>query len=549
MSNEIALFGNAPLPAHLQEGQGISSFWDDVGGSAVARIKMKGNILEVVRGTDVLARSAPLQPLRVVILRPSKVGRTYYAQNYIEGSKEAPDCYSNDGVKPAADAKAPQCARCDLCPWNVKGSGDNGESKKCRYRQTLAVWMPGENDSTWDTVFQLGLSSTAIFGDQKNDQGFMPLNMMMDVFRRAKLDPTKAWVDIAVDAYSQHKRIVMKPAALIEDPDEYAQVRNLVTSEEVERIIHAGVLDMDVEPIEGLGGPLPAHLQTQPAQQQVQNSPHVTNDQVTINPFTGEILYDDQPLTDTVSTYWLDTATGVVVELTAGTNLPVDYAPITEVTVAEFQQYQQHLAAERQRKAEEEARRKAEEEARRQAEADAAAAAATRTRTRGAAATQTEAPAGRTRGAAATQTEAPAGRTRGAATTQTEAPAGRTRGAATTQTETPAAEGGRRRNAAATATTTPPADATAGTRTRGAAATTTAPAAAGTTPSGRTSRRASVNAAQNTSADASPAIRQAQQNAAAAPKDEQPRVVRGGDAEMDPAVAAALNQALLQNND
>lgn len=543
MSNEIAVFGGA-LPAHLQDQtQGVSDYWDDVGSSGVARIKMKGNVLQAVVGGEVIASSAPLQPMNVVLLRPSKVGRTYYEGVYVEGSKELPTCYSNDGETPAPDAQKPQCTRCDLCPMNMKGSGTQPDTKACRYRQSIAVWTPGENDSTWDTIFQVNLSATAIFDDKPNQQGFMGLQALLRFYRSNKLDPSKAWTQLCIDPFSEQKRILMKPLGYIEDPQEYEQVRRLIESDEIERILRLGVLDGESEQPAPAGFEnKPAHMQTQPVHAPVSNSVKVTNDNITVCPFTGEILFEDEPIVDEVPTYWREDETGKVVVLQAGTNLPVEAPGITEVTVDDYNAYEHFLAEERARKEEEarrlEAERKAKEAAlaAQQAAEAAAAAAAPRTRTRGAPASTAE----------TTATAAPAttiGRTRGA--TRSAAPA-------TETVEAPA--GGRRRNAAATANaSTPAAEATTGTRsrTRGVAAaqqeTAAAPAAETSAPAARTrsSRRASVN---NTAADASPALRAAQQAAAEAPADEQPQAV-GGEAELPAEVQAALDAALLNNNE
>lgn len=543
MSNEIAVFGRA-LPAHLQDQtQGVSDYWDDVGSSGVARIKMKGNVLQAVVGGEVIASSAPLQPMNVVLLRPSKVGRTYYEGVYVEGSKELPTCYSNDGETPAPDAQKPQCTRCDLCPMNMKGSGTQPDTKACRYRQSIAVWTPGENDNTWDTIFQVNLSATAIFDDKPNQQGYMGLQALLRFYRTNKLDPSKAWTQLCIDPFSEQKRILMKPLGYIEDPQEYEQVRHLIESDEIERILRLGVLDGEGEQPAPAGFEnKPAHLQTQPVHAPVSNSVKVTNDNITVCPFTGEILFEDEPIVDEVPTYWREDETGKVVVLQAGTNLPVEAPGITEVTVDDYNAYEHFLAEERARKEEEarrlEAERKAKEAAlaAQQAAEAAAAAAAPRTRTRGAPASTAE----------TTATAAPAtttGRTRGA--TRSAAPA-------TETVEAPA--GGRRRNAAATANaSTPAAEATTGTRsrTRGVAAaqqeTAAAPAAETSAPAARTrsSRRASVN---NTAADASPALRAAQQAAAEAPADEQPQAV-GGEAELPDAVQAALDAALLNNNE
>lgn len=94
-------------------------------------------------GTKDLAPS-----VKVVILKANAaVSKTYYAGAYVEGSDSAPDCYSNDGVAPAADSPNPQCATCAACPQNVWGSkiSPNGSKiKACADVRRVAI-LPADD--------------------------------------------------------------------------------------------------------------------------------------------------------------------------------------------------------------------------------------------------------------------------------------------------------------------------------------------------------------------------------------------------------------------
>lgn len=91
----------------------------------------------------------PVPMLQAVVLK-AKPGKekAYYVAKYVPGQEAtAPDCYSEDGVKPAADAKIKQCENCASCPQNVFGSGtnDSGEAKgkACADRKVIALFAAG----------------------------------------------------------------------------------------------------------------------------------------------------------------------------------------------------------------------------------------------------------------------------------------------------------------------------------------------------------------------------------------------------------------------
>lgn len=89
----------------------------------------------------------PARSINVIVLRAAQgLSKTCYLHAYDKDAPaEAPDCYSGDGITPAADAKLPQAQTCATCPNNVWGSkvNDNGKKGKlCQDNKRLAVASP-----------------------------------------------------------------------------------------------------------------------------------------------------------------------------------------------------------------------------------------------------------------------------------------------------------------------------------------------------------------------------------------------------------------------
>ena len=80
----------------------------------------------------------------IVAVNPAK-SKTYYAKVYSPGETEptAPDCYSDDGIKPGENAQSPQAPSCMACPHNVWGSAVNPVSgkkvKACKDSKRVSV--------------------------------------------------------------------------------------------------------------------------------------------------------------------------------------------------------------------------------------------------------------------------------------------------------------------------------------------------------------------------------------------------------------------------
>ena len=185
MSNIIP-FESAKLPAYLQAGVELS---DDLGSSFVSfpTMSIKGKVFTLKRGEEktVLTRDLdgekiPAPSIEVVILKAFPAGnnyaRTYYSTGFVEGTDAQPDCYSDDGVAPAANVQEKQSNKCALCPMNVKGSkvSDDGTlSKACASSKILAIATP-DNLEDPIKVRVPGKSTIALkdFGELAKKRGF-----------------------------------------------------------------------------------------------------------------------------------------------------------------------------------------------------------------------------------------------------------------------------------------------------------------------------------------------------------------------------------------
>lgn len=86
----------------------------------------------------------------LVAANPAKSKTFYFGKYDPAGEPKAPDCYSDDGARPAADSPSPQSQTCATCPHNVWGSDVNPVSgkknKKCKDSKRIAVMLLGDPD-------------------------------------------------------------------------------------------------------------------------------------------------------------------------------------------------------------------------------------------------------------------------------------------------------------------------------------------------------------------------------------------------------------------
>lgn len=155
MSAIVPLSGGAKLPAYLSNRAALAAINTDVisGGPGFPTLSIKGKVFTLVKDGERKVLTRPddpdevLQSVNLAVIRANNKSRVFYAKTYVEGTEgvEArPDCYSNDGVAPAADAADPQAAKCQLCPHAVWGSktGTEGKGTACTVNTRMAVVDP-----------------------------------------------------------------------------------------------------------------------------------------------------------------------------------------------------------------------------------------------------------------------------------------------------------------------------------------------------------------------------------------------------------------------
>jgi hypothetical protein len=157
MANVVLFQPGAQLPAYMLDKEALKERSqinaDVITGPTYPVLSIKGKVFTLIKGNDkkVLTRAddpdAALQFVNLTVVRANTKSRVFFAKAYVEGSEgvEArPDCYSVDGIVPAADAQDRQAPKCQICPHAVWGSRANMEGKgtACSVNTRAAVIDP-----------------------------------------------------------------------------------------------------------------------------------------------------------------------------------------------------------------------------------------------------------------------------------------------------------------------------------------------------------------------------------------------------------------------
>lgn len=138
------VFQNRPVENNLSAG--IQASFPLLGFAGKAwQIRYRGEKHTLMRADG----DGPVNSVELVILKAAGVvSKTFYENSYVDGSIEAPDCFSTNGITPEATSKKRQSASCAVCPHNAWGSrpplkpGDPPrKGKACADTKRLAVVM------------------------------------------------------------------------------------------------------------------------------------------------------------------------------------------------------------------------------------------------------------------------------------------------------------------------------------------------------------------------------------------------------------------------
>lgn len=222
MSN-VAVFNPSQVPAFAKKRGELSAVAKALAGGAGGggkRISIKGGVFRLVAGGKEVAAIEERYLDVVIVNAAPKVSRVWYAKSYDGSSAIAPDCWSQDGDKPAPDAENKQATTCADCEKNVAGSGQ-GNSRACRYQQRLAVVLANDMDGD---VLQLTAPATSVFG--KEDGENRPLQAYARWLTAQNIDPSEVITRMRFDTKSESPKLFFKTMRwLTEDENEICQAK------------------------------------------------------------------------------------------------------------------------------------------------------------------------------------------------------------------------------------------------------------------------------------------------------------------------------------
>lgn len=182
-------------------------------GAAGKRISIRGGKFRMVVDGEQVSVSKS-DTMNMVILNAADISRTYYEGAFDPDNPSAPTCWSADTRAPSADVpeESRKAARCADCPMNVKGSGQ-GESRACRFSQRLAVALENE----LDTVYQLQLPATSIFGEAKgSDMGLQSYIKYLSVHKTPAI---AVMTEMKFDDQSATPKLYFRPVRGLDEPE------------------------------------------------------------------------------------------------------------------------------------------------------------------------------------------------------------------------------------------------------------------------------------------------------------------------------------------
>ena len=163
---------------------------------------------EVITGAD----GKPVDHIDVVILgtNPGEY-RTFYAGSYDPKAKEkdAPVCFSNNGIAPHSAAKQPQSDKCATCKQNVFGSKITEQGKKSKACSMSKRLLVVSADDLQGPVYMLNASYMALPG----------FNAMVGELLAGGLPLPAVVVRVALDEGIDVPVFTFKPLAVLDEKD------------------------------------------------------------------------------------------------------------------------------------------------------------------------------------------------------------------------------------------------------------------------------------------------------------------------------------------
>lgn len=237
--NIIPFDSSSNLPAFLKKVD-VASLNSDLtahAGGGFPVISIKGKVFAVVRDGEREIQMNPKDPdsaatsLNVVLLKANKgTSKVFYLKGYDKDTSEGqkPDCYSSDGVEPAADSQNKQAKKCATCPHNQWGSriSEKGatKGKACSDTVRMAVAPAGQiNDAMLLRVPPASIKALGEYGQMLAKRG-VGYNMVV----------TK----VGFDLQAESPKLTFAPVGLLDDAG-WSEVQEVIESDVVANILGA----------------------------------------------------------------------------------------------------------------------------------------------------------------------------------------------------------------------------------------------------------------------------------------------------------------------
>ena len=203
--------------------------------------------IKPVEGDEMVLKTFNIQ-FALVGANPAK-SKTFYLNKYDpEGEPKAPDCFSDDGVRPSPESQAKQSELCGNCEHNVWGSELNPmtgkKNKRCKDSKRIAVMLLGTIEVT---AWRLAPTNFMAFADF----------LKKDVLAQG-IDLDRVVIESWFDDKSTYPHTLFKVARALTD-EEYEAAQALRASEGAKVAC-------------GMGAPV---VQSKPVQAQVVEVPKV----------------------------------------------------------------------------------------------------------------------------------------------------------------------------------------------------------------------------------------------------------------------------------
>lgn len=251
MATEIIPFVPGQMPAH------VKAFLDAGNGNIVERatinslnyggkqfsVTINGKKTNMMKKGD-SGELEPISILPIVILgyNPRR-GRSFYIKGYDEKKPTAPDCFSDDGVKPSDSSKLKQNPVCKGCPKSIKGSKVSEDGTQaavaCGEHRMLAC-VPAKKMDMVPLRLRIAITSDwDTRSPQEEAQGWYSFSKYTDFLTNIGVSHTAAVVTLVkMDPNSKYAKLFFKVQGYIGDQETLDFLAALAKSDPVNELLN-----------------------------------------------------------------------------------------------------------------------------------------------------------------------------------------------------------------------------------------------------------------------------------------------------------------------